>query len=306
MSRSIIASIIILALLATQGVSGVTLVGLSDFGNLALVNWDTQCSTITQISSISNLVLSTANKCAYDNRNLILYFYATNITSNVKSIYGVDTESGQIISVTPTINYHHFHMNFDPNSGKLVVAGMATTSSNWTQNLVTIGTGDTQFLNTLTNDFGAFLGEGSGLDTINGIQWFPSYRASNSQSYQVGMALAGGIFTVLDPNNGGSPAWLGGKDGTIMGLGYNGSRTIVQWTPSSSTTSLTMGVKSSWDIDYNGQNIYDPTTGVAYSILDNGAPYLDQYIAGINIQTGLTYSAVLVAPDMYPWCSFLA
>lgn len=270
-----------------------------------IVNYDSACSTVTPIGAIFGLSVSTSNKCAYDSRNQILYFYASNLTTNVKAIYGVDATTAKVVSVTPTSAYQHVHMVFDPNSGKLVLATTDSTQA-WSQYYVTIGSGATQLLNTLSSDYSSFLGEGSDLDTINGIQWFPSFDTVTVSSVQVGFRLSGGTILVTDPYDGGSPSFTQQKDGGMITFGYNDTtRTIVQWDPSSSTTQITMGAKSSWDIDYNGQIAYDATTTTLYSVFDNGSPYLDQFLVGVQSQTGYTASASYLAPGLVPWCLYI-
>ena len=282
-------------------VQGGNIIGAYDDGSsLVVVQYETECSTVTTIGT-APVSMATSNKCAYDAKYDVLYVFGTDSTG-AKSVYGINGTTGAVTSVTP-LAFHQVHLDYDPNAGKLLVIGEGA-SNTLSQYYVEIGTGKTQLLNTVPSQYGNFLGEGSSFDYVNGIQWFDAFDNVAFLAYEVGLAVKGGVYQVLDPNNAGTPAFSGSPDGTMVGLGYNGNRTIVKWSASSSSTQMTSKVHSSWDITYNSQNALDTTNNILYAVLDNGPPYMDQFWAGINTGTGYTYSAVLVRPTVQPWCSF--
>jgi hypothetical protein len=292
-------------------------------GGMSVVQYSTDCSVITDIGTVA-VTIATANKCAYDPKNDILYAFASDGTGP-RSVYGISGSTAAITSVTP-LPFHQVHLDFDPNTGKLLVIG-DNTSGLMAQYYLEIGSGNLQLLNNVPSRYGNFLGEGSAYDYTNGIQWYNAFDQVGLNSYQVGLAVKGGVYQVLDPNNGGTPAYTGSPDGSMVGLGrmlplplpslplsllfdllsfegYDGNRTIVNWSVRSASTEVTSKVLSSWDITYNSQNTLDVASNILFAVLDNGPPYLDQFLVGIDMTTGATRSAVLVAPNLNPMCSF--
>jgi len=292
--------LIVLVLLVLEGARAGNILGVYDAGSsLAVVQYETDCSIMTNIGSVA-MTIETANKCAYDAKHDILYAFGSDSTG-AKSVYGINGTTAAITSVTP-LPFHSVHLDYDPITGNLLVIGADTTGT--AQYYLTIGSGELKFLNAVPPQYGNFLGEGSAFDDVNGIQWYNAFDNVAFVSYQVGLQVIGGVYQVVDNNNAGTPAFTGSSDGGMIGLGYDGNRTIVRWSSSSSSTAVTSKVVSSWDITYNSQNTLDIASNVLFAVLDNGTPDVDQFLVGIDMTSGRTRSAVLVAPNMYPWCSF--
>jgi len=284
---------------------GEKLYGAYNYGTEIIVaQYDSDCSTTKTIATFPDLYFVIGNKCTFDQDKGIMYAYAVNSTSEKKFIYGISLTTGEIISTAspPGVDLRTLLMAFDPNSGQLVCTGF-TVRGFWNQYLIDPTTGEGPIVNSVDGtNYGTFLGVASGFDPINSIQWAPANNVTSNLYYQIGLGLDGSTHMILELYSASTPVYSGNSDGTMYAWGYTGKRVTQKWSLSDNQTIFVAQVKSSWLQDDSGVSVYVPETNTMYGILDNGDPDVDYFLAGVDVNTGATKSAVFLNEAVRPWC----